>query len=66
MLMCRDVNTFANVTTERWMSMDAIRAFAGDTPEVAVLYPGDDAYGLIPDLIGTHYEVSSLEGTNFA
>jgi hypothetical protein len=48
------------------MSMDAIRAFAGDTPEVAVLYPGDDAYGLIPDHIVTHYEVSSLEGTNFA
>jgi heme-degrading monooxygenase HmoA len=49
-----------------WTSMDAIRAFAGDTPEVAVLYPGDDAYGLVPDLFVTHYEVLSLEGPNVA
>jgi hypothetical protein len=41
--------------------MDAIRAYAGETPEVAVLYPGDDVYELVPDTTVTHYEVLSLE-----
>lgn len=44
-----------------WRDMDAIRAYAGETPEVAVLYPGDDMYELVPDTTVTHYEVLSLE-----
>ena len=27
-----------------WDSMDAVKAFAGDRPEVAVYYPEDDRY----------------------
>jgi len=33
-----------------WHDMDAIRAYTGETPEVAVLYPGDNAYELVPDI----------------
>ncbi len=38
-----------------WESMDAIRAYAGEKPEIAVLYDGDEAYGLDPDLFVSHY-----------
>jgi hypothetical protein len=44
-----------------WRDLDAIRAYAGDCPEVAVLYPEDDAFGLVPDRSVTHYTVVSLE-----
>jgi heme-degrading monooxygenase HmoA len=44
------------ITLSLWESVDAIRAFAGDDIEAAVLYPEDERY-----LIGTstiaHYEV---------
>ena len=40
-----------------WDSMDAIRAFAGDRPEVAVSYPEDERFLVEPELTVTHYEV---------
>jgi len=40
-----------------WESWDAIRAYAGDAPETAVLYPDDERFGLVPDLTTSHYEV---------
>lgn len=45
-----------------WSDLDAIRAYAGDAYETAVLYPGDDAFGLVPDRFVTHYEVLEYEG----
>jgi heme-degrading monooxygenase HmoA len=40
-----------------WESWDAIRAYAGDAPETAVLYLDDERFGLVPDLTTSHYEV---------
>ena len=50
-----EVEEFCMVTL--WDSMDAIRAFAGDNPEVAVFYPKDDAYLVSRDDRVAHYEV---------
>jgi hypothetical protein len=57
-LLRRDINGWAHfLLLSFWTSMETIRAFAGDQPEKAVLYPNDNAFGLIPDEIVTHYEV---------
>jgi heme-degrading monooxygenase HmoA len=40
-----------------WESMDAIRAFAGDDPEVAVFYPADDRFLVTRDDRVAHYSV---------
>lgn len=41
-----------------WESLDAVRAFAGERPEVAVYYPEDKRFllGLEPEV--RHYEVA--------
>src|SRR5262245_57037192 len=44
------------ITLSLWESVDAIRAFAGDDIEAAVLYPEDERY-LIGASTVTHYEV---------
>lgn len=41
-----------------WSSWEAVRSFAGETPEVAVSYPEDAGYGLISDPIVIHQEVA--------
>lgn len=45
-----------------WRDMDAIRAYAGQMPGLAVLYRGDEMFGLVPDTTVTHYEVLKLDG----
>jgi heme-degrading monooxygenase HmoA len=40
-----------------WESMDAVRAFAGDDPEVAVFYPEDDDFLVERDPGVEHHEV---------
>ena len=45
------------VFTSRWDSWDAIRAFAGPTPETAVYYPEDEAFLLSLEPNVEHYEV---------
>jgi hypothetical protein len=40
-----------------WESWDAIRLFAGDTPEMAVYYPEDRAFLLALEPHVEHYEV---------
>ena len=58
----RDMEGWAHfLLSSEWRDMDAIRAYAGDTPEVAVLYPEDEVFGLIPDATVTHYAVLRLE-----
>ncbi len=42
-----------------WSSWEAVRAFAGDTPEIAVTYPEDAKYALISDPIVIHQEVTT-------
>jgi hypothetical protein len=46
---------FCLVTT--WVDMDAVRAFAGADPDVAVFYPDDDEYLVDRELTVSHYEV---------
>jgi heme-degrading monooxygenase HmoA len=45
------------VTLSLWDSVDAIKAFAGDDIEAAVLYPEDERYLIDGESRVTHYEV---------
>jgi heme-degrading monooxygenase HmoA len=40
-----------------WDSMEAVAAFAGEEPEVAVFYPEDDRFLVERDEFVSHYEV---------
>jgi heme-degrading monooxygenase HmoA len=44
-----------------WESMDAVRRFAGDRPEVAVFYPEDDDFLVERDLEVEHHQVMAPE-----
>jgi heme-degrading monooxygenase HmoA len=43
-----------------WDSIDAIKAFAGDQPEVARFYPEDDDYLVDRELTAEHQEVARI------
>lgn len=43
-----------------WESMEAVAAFAGDQPHIAVTYPEDYQYELISDPIALHHEIKSM------
>ncbi|HEX2953379.1 MAG TPA: antibiotic biosynthesis monooxygenase [Bacillota bacterium] len=43
-----------------WVNIEAIKAFAGPEPHIAVEYPGDEKYGLISDPIVIHFEVERV------
>jgi heme-degrading monooxygenase HmoA len=45
------------ITLSLWDSVDAIRAFAGDDIEIAVLYPEDARYLVGGESMVTHYQV---------
>jgi heme-degrading monooxygenase HmoA len=45
------------ITLSLWDSADAIRAFAGDDIEAAVLYPEDERYLVGGQSTVTHYQV---------
>jgi hypothetical protein len=58
----RDADGWAHfLLTSIWTGMEAIKAYAGVIPDVAVIYPGDEAFDLVPDLCVTHYEVLVIE-----
>ncbi len=40
-----------------WETWEAVHVFAGNDPERAVLYPGDERFEIIPDKHVRHYEV---------
>lgn len=46
------------LTLSLWDSVEAIRAFAGDDIEAAVLYPEDERYFIGGQSTVTHYEVA--------
>jgi heme-degrading monooxygenase HmoA len=46
------------LTLSLWESMEAVQAFAGEDPEVAVFYPEDDRFLVERDETVTHYEVA--------
>jgi heme-degrading monooxygenase HmoA len=41
-----------------WESIEAVKAFAGDEPEVAVFYPEDDRYLIEREETVSHYDVA--------
>jgi heme-degrading monooxygenase HmoA len=45
------------ITLSLWESEDAIRAFAGDDIDAAVLYPEDERYLIDGESTVTHYQV---------
>jgi heme-degrading monooxygenase HmoA len=49
------------VTLSLWESMDAVRRFAGDDPERARFYPGDDQLLVEKDLHAEHFDVVSVD-----
>ena len=58
----RDADSRAHfLLSSVWRDMAAIRACAGAALEVAMLYPGDDDFGLFPDRHVAHYGVLDLE-----
>lgn len=48
-------------TVSFWSSMDAVKAFAGENPERARFYPGDDELLADRDVHADHYEVVSWD-----
>ncbi len=51
------------VTLSFWDSMDAVRVFAGDDPEMAVFYPEDDRFLLEREVTVQHFELFGEGGT---
>jgi heme-degrading monooxygenase HmoA len=49
------------ITLSLWESMDAVRRFAGDDPERARFYPGDDDLLVEKDLHADHWEVTEAD-----
>jgi heme-degrading monooxygenase HmoA len=47
------------MTLSWWSSMDAVKGFAGDQPEVARYYPEDDRFLVDRPLHVAHYRVSA-------
>jgi heme-degrading monooxygenase HmoA len=45
------------ITLSMWDSVDAVKAFAGEDIEAAVLYPEDERYLIDGASSVTHYEV---------
>ena len=45
------------ITLSLWETEDAIRSFAGDDIEAAVLYPEDEHYLIGGELAVAHYQV---------
>jgi len=53
-----DKGTTEFITLSLWDSFDAIRAFAGEEIEAAVLYPEDERYLIDGESRITHYHVA--------
>jgi len=51
------------ITLSMWESVDAIRSFAGDDIEAAVLYPEDERFLIDGESTVTHYDVVAEVGT---
>ncbi len=62
LVLRRPMNGLVEVTTVSfWTSMEAVRAFAGEDPERAKFYPGDDELLAEKDLHVNHFEVITAE-----
>ncbi len=48
-----------------WINFEAISAFAGSKPDLAVTYPDDTQFGLISDPIVLHHDVERVSNFPF-
>ena len=57
-ILTREADDEAEVTlTTYWESLGAVSAYAGEAIGTAVLYPGDEAFEIVPELMVRHYVV---------
>lgn len=62
LVLRRPRNGLVEVTTVSfWTSMEAVRRFAGEDPEQAKFYPGDDELLAEKDLHADHFEITSAD-----
>jgi heme-degrading monooxygenase HmoA len=61
LLRRRDLEEIEFLVLTLWESMDAVRAFAGDHPELAIVEPEARAALVRFDTIVNHYEVLATE-----
>ena len=62
MIWRREVGSEAEfVVVSLWETLEAVKAFAGERPEVAVYYPEDEKYLLELEPEVLHYEVPVYE-----
>ncbi len=62
LVLRRTVGDLCEVTTVSfWESMEAVRRFAGEDPDRAKFYPGDDELLVEKDSYVNHYEVVSAD-----
>lgn len=62
LVLRRDRGELVEVTTVSfWTSMEAVKRFAGEEPERAKFYPGDDELLAEKDLHADHYEIVSAD-----
>jgi heme-degrading monooxygenase HmoA len=62
LVLTRAKDDLVEVTTVSfWTSMDAVKGFAGEHPEQARFYPGDDDLLAEKDLHADHYDVATAD-----
>jgi heme-degrading monooxygenase HmoA len=62
LVLRRPTGVLVEVTTVSfWTSMEAVKAFAGENPDQAKFYPGDDDLLAEKDLHADHFEVASSD-----
>ena len=66
LLLCRDGDTDVEIVVlTLWSSMQAVEAFAGGTPDLAVVEPEAQAVLLDYERTVQHYELSGSSGLSF-
>jgi heme-degrading monooxygenase HmoA len=59
-MLRRDIGELTEfVMFSLWDSVESIKAFAGDNPEIAVFYPEDDRFLVERDETVTHYSIDT-------
>ena len=61
-ILARDADGMVEFTlVTYWESLACVTAFAGRDIGVAVLYPGDEAYQIVPETVVRHYAVLACD-----
>jgi heme-degrading monooxygenase HmoA len=58
-ILTRELDGMVEFTlTTYWATLDAMRPYVGEDLEVAVLYPGDERFAIVPETAVRLYEVA--------